>query len=182
MNVRERGIALVVTLLAMAMVSGLAVGLVLVSSSEVQIAASFRVSQEALYAADAAAEWALAELSAADDWPAVLAGTETSSLSDGEPRGTRRLVDGSTIDLSALRAANPAWRLYGYGSLQALVPADGPSSPFYLVVFVAPGEAGVEWLDVRAEAFGPRGAHRIVLVDLSRRGGATRLESWTQVH
>src|SRR5262245_60633416 len=133
----DRGIALVVTTLAMALLGALGAALVLTTASEAQIAARFRTSEEALYAADAAAEWALADLSAAADWVSVAGGGAPSTFIDGAARGTRTLVDGSIVDLDAVRARNADWHLYGYGRLADLVAPPDHGTPFYVTVFVA---------------------------------------------
>ena len=52
----ESGIALVVALMTMVLMMALGAALVLITSSETMIAANFRVSQEAFYAADAVFE------------------------------------------------------------------------------------------------------------------------------
>ncbi len=178
---KERGIALVVVTMAMALLGGVAAALALTTASEVQIAAHFRTSQQALYAADAAAEWALADLSAAVDWAVVGRGDEPSTFVDGPPRGTRTLEDGTIVDLGKVVARHAGWHLHAYGHLSALGPPSDRPSPFYLVVFVAPAETGPDWLKVRAEAFGPRGSRRAIELMLSRLGGEGRLESWSEV-
>jgi len=58
----ERGLALIIALLAMTLMLALGGALVLLTSSETVIAANFRGGHEAFYAADAAFERALAGL------------------------------------------------------------------------------------------------------------------------
>lgn len=179
---RDHGIALLVVTLAMALIGGLGAAIVLTTASEAQIAARFRTSEEALYAADAAAEWALADLSAAADWAVVAGGGAVSTFADGAARGTRTLVDGSIVDLDAVRARNADWHLYGYGRLGDLVAPADRASPFYVVVFVAADPLEADRLNLHTEAFGPRGARRVVEVNLSRQATGARLESWSEVH
>ena len=180
-DVRDRGIALVVVTLAIALMGALGAAIVLTTSSEAQIAARFRTSEEALYAADAAAEWALADLSAAPDWVAVAGGGAVSTFADGAARGTRTIVDGSVVDLDAVRARNGGWHLYGYGRLADLVAPADRASAFYVTVFVAADPLEADRLNLHAEAFGPRGAHRLVEVNLSRQPAGARLESWADI-
>ena len=101
-------------------------------------------------------------------------------------------------------ANNPRWQIYAYGPLSRLLPAGAIASQFYGVVMVADdpsevdgnplrdGEAsspGAGVLDVRAEAFGPRGAHAIVEMTIARPGGGhdgrgltqPRVLSWRQI-
>lgn len=224
--VGEEGIAIVVAMMAMLLMMALGSALVLTTSTETIIAASFRDSTEGVYAADAALERAIDDLSGAGDWNLVLSGAAQSGFVDGPPGGTRTLADGSTIDLTQLLSAsncsklspcsiddlnavtrarpwgvnNPRWQLYAYGSLTRLLPADTVRSPFYIVVLAAddggendndptrdgsapcggvapvisgdpptpncnPG-AGV--IELRAEAFGPRGAHKVVEMTIAR--------------
>jgi ketosteroid isomerase-like protein len=147
--------AVMITLL----VSALGAVLILVTSTETMIAANFRNSLEALYAADAAADHAVAEAAAVADWDQLLNGSVQSTFVDGPPSGTR-VVNGVPLDLSQLVALascrktttcsgaemdavtaerpwganNPRWTLYAYGEVKNTVP--GVDSPYYVVVFV----------------------------------------------
>lgn len=158
----DRGIALIVALLAVVLVSALAAGLALGTSTEVRIAANFSTAQAAAYAAEAAVERALQDVPSAADWSPLLAGPGLSTFADGPPAGSRRIDDGSTIDLAQVvsvancgkpagctaaemdaiteerpwGANNPRWRLFAFGPLRALQPAGAIDSPFYLVAMV----------------------------------------------
>src|SRR5262245_55310255 len=137
----DSGAALVIALMVMFLLTALGTALVLNTSTEVAIAANFRISEEALYAADAAAERALADLQASTDWDSVLSGASPSTFIDGPPTGVRRLAGGTTIDLTGVTniancghasactssemsastverpwgSNNPVWRPYAYG-------------------------------------------------------------------
>jgi Tfp pilus assembly protein PilX len=79
---------------------------------------------------------------------------------------------------------NPRWRLYAYGPVSDFVPTGTINSPFYVAVWVAddPAETdndpskdgstadnpGRGVIQLRAEAFGPNGAHRIIETTLAR--------------
>ena len=79
---------------------------------------------------------------------------------------------------------NPRWRLYAYGPVSDFVPTGTVNSPFYVAVWVAddPSETddnpsadgntadnpGRGVIQLRAEAFGPNGAHRIIETTLAR--------------
>jgi hypothetical protein len=88
---------------------------------------------------------------------------------------------------------NPRWRMFAYGPLDSIAPTGTVKSPFYVVVMVGddPSEADNNpWLDggapvapassnpglgvlaLRAEAFGPFGAHRAIEVTVARIGTA----------
>jgi hypothetical protein len=163
---------LVVALMVMVLVSALGAALILVTSTETTIAANFRNSLGALYAADAAAELALAEVATVADWDQLLNGRLRSAFVDGSPVGTR-LVSGTAVDLlqtvalaschkattcsaaemdavTAERpwgANNPRWQLYAYGELESAVP--GAESPYYVLVLVGddPSESDNDPLD-----------------------------------
>jgi hypothetical protein len=199
----ERGAVLVVTLMAMLLLSAIGAALVLATSTDVQIAANAGAATEAFYAADAIFERTLAELRAAPDFTSVLDGSLGSQFVDGPPTGVQTMPDHAVVDLpgvenfancasrnpcsdtdmdSSIRdrpwgRRNPRWRLFSWGMLEA--HNAGPS--LYVVSLVAddPGETdddprqdggwtgtavnpGAGVLLIRAEAFGRRGAHRVV--------------------
>ena len=163
MDIRsENGIALMVAMMAMLLMSALGAALVLTTSSETIIAANFRSSGEGLYAADAALERIVGDLLSVPDWDPLLGGAVQSAFIDGSPSGSRTLSDGSTIDLTRVLAMvncrkitpctdsemdqvtherpwgrnSPRWRLFGYGHLSDLMPTASVSSPYYVVVMV----------------------------------------------
>ena len=181
----DRGVALVIVMMTMLLLTVLGAGLVLTTSAETLIAWNFRGSQQALYAADAAGEWALVDLAAVTpDWPTLLNGSARSWFVDGVAAGKRVLADGSLLDLTAVVQQNAGWRPYAYGPLKDLLPTPPPLSPpsaFYVLVSVAPDAASASRLRVRAEAFGPRGAHKTVELGVLRDGLGVQLQSWTEV-
>jgi len=206
----ERGIAMIVALLAMSLMLALGTSLMLSTMTETKIVTNYRSNSESLYAADAAIERALDDLLTVPDWNTLLDGTTKSALVDGAANGTRTLADGSTFSLDEVRnmancqkttvcsAAdlvavtterpwgpnNPVWQLYAYGKLNDVLPQGGINSPYYVVVMVAddPSEddddplhdsqvdtnIGKGVLAMRAEAFGPRGNHKVIELTLSR--------------
>ena len=212
---------LVAALMVMLLVSALGAVLILVTSSETMIAANFRNSLGALYAADAAAEQALAELAMVADWDQLLNGSVRSEFVDGSPAGTR-LVNGTPVDFSQVVALarchktttcseaemdavsagrpwganNPRWQLYAYGELGNA--AAGVESPYYVLVLIGddPSESDNDPLDdgggpdnpgagvllLRAQAFGPRNAHKTIEIAIARTGGSrVRLLSWREL-
>ncbi len=158
----ERGAALIIALLAMLLLTALGLALTLTTTTETKITANYRDGQEALYAADAAAERILPELLSVPDWNTLLSGTVQSSFIDGAPGGVRAMPNGTTIDLAAATnlvncgktstcgdadmnavtderpwgTGNPRWQLYAYGPMQDMVPTGTINSPFYVVVWV----------------------------------------------
>jgi len=164
----ERGVAVIIAVMATTLMLTLGGALILLSSSETAIAANFRAAHEATYAADAAIERALADLRNQANWTPVLAGSVRSSFTDGLPSGTRTLADGSTIDLDGITslancekasacsdaevaavtadrpwgANNPRWTLFAYGPLENTLGPATVRSPFYVLAFV--GDDGSE--------------------------------------
>jgi len=88
---------------------------------------------------------------------------------------------------------NPAWQLFAYGKLNDVLPQGGINSPYYVVVMIGddPSEndqdplhdgvtpckvgdpigscnPGSSVLALRAEAFGPRGSHKVVELTIAR--------------
>ena len=204
----ERGMALLIALMAIQLVMALGTALILAASVESKIARNFGNSSKALYAAEAASERAIDDLRNMPDWNAALSGTASSAWSDG-PAGERTIADGRRIDLneivglamSAVRpwgANNPQWRLFASGALKDLLPGAASDSPFYVVVLVAddpsendgnpladgvtacePGAAepcnpGTGRIVLRAEAFGPFGAHTLLELTVARPGAIER--------
>ncbi len=210
----ERGMALVVTLVTLVLLSAIGVSLVLATNADVLIAANAGASSEAFYAADAALDRTIAELRDVPDLSLVLDGSIASAFADGPSSGTRTLGDGSVLALDVVvslancqkrtpcsesdmnaniadrpwGARNPRWRLFSHGPLRAPPGLPQPSQPVYVVSMVADdprdddGEAGRDGVRsgstanpgagivlVRAEAYGRRGARRVVQGAVLRR-------------
>jgi len=117
-------------------------------------------------------------------------------LSDGTPLDLAQVVSAAscaksttctTADMTAATTDrpwgmnNPQWRLFAYGRLSDLSPLI--TSAYYVVVLVGDdpsetdgdplhdgvaGNPGAGILALRAEAFGPRGSHRVVEATVSR--------------
>ncbi|HZR22537.1 MAG TPA: pilus assembly PilX N-terminal domain-containing protein [Vicinamibacterales bacterium] len=212
MRIREeKGIALLVALMAVMLMGALGAALVMTTSSETIIASNYSRGNEGLYAADAAFERAMDDILTVPDWNNLLNGSTQSAFIDGPPSGTRTLPDGSTIDVAqAINMANcgkvstcsaadltgnstgtrpwgannPVWQPYAYGPLQNMLPTGTINSSFYVIVMVAddPSETdndplhdgtadtnpGRGVIAMRAEAFGPRGAHKVIEMTLAR--------------
>jgi len=218
---QDRGVALIVVLLTMVLLSALGVALVLATSAETRIASNFRTAQQTLYAAEAAADRAIDDLALVPDWSALIGGGVLSSFVDGPPGGIRQLDDGSLVDLAEVvafancqKAAcssadmeavtedrpwgpnNPRWTLFAFGPLRALLPAGAAPVPQYVVVMAgddpgeidndpsrdgAAGTLGAGIIALRAEAFGPGGAHKIVELTVVRGASAIRVLSWREL-
>lgn len=191
---REDGVALVTAMMALVLMTAIGTALVLSSSTETVIAAQFRNAIAARYAADAMLERGIAELGGVEDWNLLTTGVLRSGWVDGPASGPRPLPDGSALDLTeVLNMANcqkstpclagdfaditpdrpwgdnnPQWWLYGYGRLRDMLAAGTIDSPYYVVLLIGNGPTpGL--LAIRAEAFGPRGAHAVVEATAGRR-------------
>ena len=201
----ERGLALIVVLLAMVMLSALGVALVLATAAEARIAGNFRIAQQTLYAAEAASDRALDELALVADWGALLGGSAVSAFVDGSP-GVRRLDDGSVLDLrevvnlancqktAACSAAemdavtgdrpwgpnNPRWMLFAFGPLRAMLPAGAASTAQYVAVMVGDDPGEVDNDPSRDGASGTPGAGVLALrAEAFGQGGAHKVVELT---
>jgi hypothetical protein len=162
MTKNERGAALVVSLMAMLLLSALGLALVMTTMTETKIAGNFTASQEAMYAADAAIERAMQDVLTVADWNAMLAGTVKSAFVDGAA-GNRDVAGGFTFSLVEATnlmncnktatctttemdtttedrpwgANNPRWQLYAHGPVNNFMPTNTLNSNLYVVVWVA---------------------------------------------
>lgn len=175
----DRGAALIMAILTLALVAAVAAALALGAAGEALLAGEFARFHEGRYAADAGLARAIADLPAIDDWNALVNGAVASTFTDGPAAGVHTLADGSTLDMLRVASSAPCgavarcpWRLFAYGPLASLLPAGSIRSTFYVVVIVAgdPVEADANRgaLIVRADAFGPRGAHQIAQAVVER--------------
>jgi hypothetical protein len=200
----DRGSALLLVLIAAGLLSALGAGLVLLGSTDGMIATNFRTNGEAFYAAEAAADRAIQDLTIAGAWSDVLSGVAPATFVD--PALTPTLASNQPLDLPALTADlqrqsdaaaswglnNPRWRLYAYGPFAQITGAGHVQSAAYLVTWVAddPAETdGDPMIDtngtllLRARAIGLFSSARTVDVVLSRTSPVranTRVLSWRQ--
>ena len=189
----ERGIALLLTLMATLLLSALAGPLVMLTTSETAIASNYRNALEMFYAADAGVEYVLQELESMPQWNDILAGTVRSSFADAARRPT--LLDGSLLDLnqetSSLQSGTDAvdwggsnslmWRLYVYGPMTEFLPTMEPIwGSMFIAVWVAddlsetdrnPLIDSNETLTLHARAYGPSNSRKIVEVVGARHTG-----------
>jgi Tfp pilus assembly protein PilX len=159
----ERGMALIIALMSMMLLTALGLGLVMTTMTETMITANYRDSGEAMYAADAGVERVMQDLLTMPDWNRILSGLQQSSFVDGAPSGTRSLADGTQINLTAATNLlncnktttcsvadmnawtpdrpyglnNPRWNLFAYAPLNQIIETGTVASPMYVVVWVA---------------------------------------------
>lgn len=156
----DRGIALIVALLIMVLLSALGLSLTMVTTTEARVAHSYATGSESFYAADAALDLAVYELALQPDWNRVLDGSAPSSFVDpavasrGWPGGQARTsaeatalvtcarTTCSTTDMDARTAGrpwgpnNPRWRLFAYGPLSAMSRLGAIDSAEYVAVWL----------------------------------------------
>src|SRR5688572_15170594 len=157
----EQGVALVIALLSMLLLTALGMALTMTTSTEGRIAYNYRDGVEALYAADAAVERVMQDVLTVPDWDRIIDGSVTSAFIDG-PIGERTLPDGSKLDLTQMTSMvrclktacgdadmdaysderpwgtnNPRWQLYAYGPLNEMLPTATINSGMYVVVWIA---------------------------------------------
>lgn len=201
----ERGSALAVAMGVGSLGLAIVAVLVLLSSTEVGLAARDRDAAEARYAAELAFERALVDLQATAAWSDVLSGVLGSSFAVGPPwldlatqtvdlEAERRSMQTRTDATSTVGANTPRWQLFGWGRLDDVLPAGVESnSPLAVAVWVADDEAEVDGLPardangavwVRAVAYGPRAGRRVVEGLVLREGvgmGLLRRAIWREV-
>lgn len=193
----ERGAALVVSLLAMMILSALGAALVLNTSTETMLSHNFQNAQQTLYAADAGIERGVQDLIREPSWSAIVAGTKKSGFTDNPPY---LLPDGTNADFVAMTAAlqadsdlrygvatpnRPVWRLYAHGPMESLLPAGDIYTNGYVVVWAAddpaetddnPSLDGNGSILLHAEAFGESGSRKVVEASAVRTA-ATSIEN-----
>jgi hypothetical protein len=158
----EQGVALIIALMAMLLLTALGMALTMTTMTETRITGNYRDGSEALYAADAAVELVMQDLLTVSDWNSVLTGTTQSAFIDGPPAGVRDTPAGridltkatnmvrcgkvticGDADMDALTEErpwgrnNPRWQLYAYGPMGDMLPTGTINSQMYVVVWVA---------------------------------------------
>jgi Tfp pilus assembly protein PilX len=216
----EQGMALIVALMAMALMTALGMALMLMSQTETLISANYRDSMEGQYAADAGIERVMDDVLTVPDWNTLLASTDgltssvTSGFIDTAPSTPVTMPDGRTINLANATNMincgkttscsatdmdtstldrpwgknNPRFRLYAWGPVDDLISTGTLNSPFYVAIWVADDAAendddpskdgdpspsgnpntGAGVLTLRAESFGPMGAHHVIETTIAK--------------
>ena len=182
-------------LLLTACVASLGSGLAVVGHTEARIAAAHLRGVQTAYAADAASRLvidAIAAHSSSSYWPSsgvvptLTGGARVMAIAAGETVD----LDARTAELNAnavrtwpVGPDTPRWRLAGWGRLPGIAP------PRRAAIWVAddvmdgdgmPDEDRNGVLMIHVEAFGPRGAARVVSAHVKREAGAVRIVSWRE--
>jgi hypothetical protein len=150
---REDGVALIVALMATMLMTALGVALILTTSTETMITANYRNGQEALYAADAALERAMDDILTVPDWNNLLNGSTQSAFIDGGPSGTINSQYYVVVLVGDDPSDDDNDPLHDGGACDPTLQCPNP---------------GTGVLSLRAEAFGPRGAHKVIEMTVAR--------------
>ena len=185
----ESGSALLVVLLASSLLAALGLALAALGSVETLVASNQRVGSQLAYAAEAAAEGALADLLTIPNWSDALSGVASSRLhgyavppvGPGEPPMTLAQLTlnvQTSFDLQGSWGANhPQWRIFGHGWLTELVPMATVDSDEFIAAFVADdvgdsdGNVLVDSnrrIQVAARAMNSRGTHRSIVMTVEQ--------------
>ncbi len=200
----QSGMALIVVLLTIGLLSAAALGLALSSTMTRLTAANQDESVALANASESALELAARELAMVAEWNDVLLGTLASTLVDGTP-GTRTLAPGVTIDLVRLThqltcgrnaactdaqvrapvrdrpwgANNPRWRLFVHQTLPH-IPMPTGVPPAYVAVWLGDDAAETDG-DPLTDGAGPGGEGRYTVraraESFGPRGGRHALEA-----
>jgi hypothetical protein len=197
----QRGSALLLVVVFVALLSGLSGALALQVLTEWRMAANHARADATSHAAESGVALVVDELSRLPGWSAALSGSADSAYGGGPL--VVPLPTGEPVDLTAVGAAlqgrtdartvgadRPRWRLWAWGHLAALVPIDAPGPWPVVAVWVADDEADGDGdpladtndtLQVQAVALGP-GPERAWAGALVRRTGGTEVEvlAWYQ--
>jgi hypothetical protein len=163
----ERGVALLVALMSMLLLTALGVGLMMTTMTETMISTNYRDGGEALYAADAGIERVMQDLLTVPDWDRLISGAVRTSFTDGSAPGDRTMPDGSVLnlvsatnmlncgkigdcteaDLDAWSSErpwtvnNPRWQLIGYSPMADMIETGTILSQMYVAVWIADDQA-----------------------------------------
>jgi hypothetical protein len=183
--------ALVMTIVVMAVVGGIGGIVVLLAGTETRLAALEQVRIVERGLAEVQMERAFQDLARAEDWNAVLSGAARSSFVGASDRpyvAGWGIVDLArrTTELQAQVGTRwgpdaPRWRLYSHGRGSDLLPGSpDPARAYYTAAWVADdqgdgdgrGEVDANGVVmVRGEAIGPYGSRQVWVATIRRVGG-----------
>ena len=196
----QRGIALVVTMMVSLVIVGMAAAVVPLTTAETTVVFNHRRSLQMMYAAEAALEWGIRELSGVRSWDDVLTGRARSGFW-GRP-ATVRLLDGGSVDLGNRAApgwlgprsrarGSRGWRLFAFGHLDQLVPGRISAPGLVVALWIAddpddldgnPLTDANQTIDVHAAAIGRTFTVRAIEASVRRHpNGRVSVRAWRVV-
>ncbi len=122
----DRGSALIIALFAAVVLSGLGIGLLMLTNTEGAIASNYRAGNQTLYAADAAVERVLADILMTPNWNDILTGATKSGFVDDTLTPT--LPSNQLIESDGADGGN-AGRLRRHGHIRSPTTRSGSCSP-----------------------------------------------------
>ena len=196
----DRGVALIITLLIMMLLSALGLSLTMVTSTEERVADAYLSGNETFHAADAAFQLAVQELNLVPDWSGVLDGSVTSTFIDdqvesrGWPGGLAPTRGQATALVTCGRTActpadmdsrtpdrpwgpnNPRWQLFAYGPVKDMSASGSVNSRVYVAVWVGddPTENDDDAFVDGGEEGGPNPGRGVVTLLVHAYGTSTR--------
>jgi hypothetical protein len=197
----EQGSGVVLAMVVVSTLLALGLGLIAVSATERAIAGNHHAGVQALYAAEAAAEYVLTELRSDPSWSPALSGERHSAFleSTSQPVAPWNAV----VDLTAMTAQvqqhsddfwsagfdTPRWQVFAAGTFEALTGRDDAGRLFltaWVADDVADGDADPDVdsngiVMIRTQALGLGGLRRGLLVVLRRTESGTEVTSWREV-
>jgi hypothetical protein len=193
----QRGIALIMVVLATTFLSALGIGLLGAVFMDRLATGNMSGSVAMLHAADAGIEIAARDLALAADWNLVLSGAERSSFTDGLPSGVRTVPGGDPVNLTEATnmlncakattcttlqmnansrerpwgANNARWQLFAYGPMARFTQIERPA-PCYLLVWIADDGRELDGKPLEDEPGADGAGHGIVRVHAEAYGAA----------
>lgn len=200
----EDGMALLLAIATSALLTGIGLGLLLLTDVELTTSSNHRDAAEVFHAADGGIDRSLQELASIANWSDVLAGGATSGVRS--PLLLPGAAGGTALDAAALtdevqRSAfgvlgvgpdTPRWRLFGHGPAGDLFSMAGLPDRVYILTWVADDAADADGdpqqdtngvLIVRVRAIGVRGSRCDIQAVVARSDtpGVLRKVSWRAV-
>ena len=153
----EGGVALVIVMMTITLLTALVTSLALATVTETAIASNYRDAVETLYAAEAAVEFALQEIARVEDWSDLI----------GEP-GQAAFVDSPLQDLVPEVAGASRVHVAVWLADRSPEPKDDAAPP--------------RVISVVGEAFGPQGSRRAVEAIVEKAdSSAVRVLAWREL-
>jgi hypothetical protein len=197
----ENGSGVVLAMVVVSTLTALGLGLVVVSATERAIAGNHHAGVQALYGAEAVAEYVLTELRSDASWTPALSGERRSTFL--EPTSQPMAPWNAIVDLTTMTAQvqqhsdafwsagfdTPQWQVFAAGAFETITGLDN-AGRLFLTAWVAddtadgdadPGVDSNGIVMIRTQALGLAGLRRSLLIVLRREDPGTEVVSWKEV-